>query len=384
VADRTITTDLIGNDRMTPALTSAGRSADKLDGQTRRMGAGFGKFGRALEKDVGVRVDKVGGGLTLLSQFIGGPLGAALTAGAFAFDTLSTILGIVSVANIKAAATWVAHKAAMVATAVATKMVAAGQWLLNAALAANPIGIVIIAIVALVAVLVIAYKRSATFRAIVQGAMHGAAAAIRFLGNAAQAVFGWIKNNWRTLVAVLAGPLGIAVRLVLRHWDAIRAGTVAKVSALLSFVRGIPGRIKSALGNLGGLLRGAGGAIIDGLINGIRAGFARVQSTLSSLTSLLPSWKGPPAVDRRILHRSGELVLQGFGEGLQSGFAGVRADLGGLTSTLATATPGAGAAGGLVVQVNIPLGFVGSPRELASAIRKALASDSVRTHGAMA
>ena len=42
---------------------------------------------------------------------------------------------------------------------------------LNAALSANPIGLVVIAIAALVAGLIYAYQHSATFRAIVQGAM---------------------------------------------------------------------------------------------------------------------------------------------------------------------------------------------------------------------
>lgn len=49
----------------------------------------------------------------------------------------------------------------------------AAQWLFNAAMDANPIGIVIIAIAALAAGLIVAYKKSATFRSIVQGAFNG-------------------------------------------------------------------------------------------------------------------------------------------------------------------------------------------------------------------
>src|SRR4029450_5101161 len=49
----------------------------------------------------------------------------------------------------------------------ATKAWTAVQWLLNAALTANPIGLVITVIAALAAGIVIAYNHSETFRAIV-------------------------------------------------------------------------------------------------------------------------------------------------------------------------------------------------------------------------
>ncbi|QIM22887.1 hypothetical protein G7075_20050 [Phycicoccus sp. HDW14] len=55
----------------------------------------------------------------------------------------------------------------MLAGAAATGIVTAAQWLWNAALTANPIGIVVVAIAALVAAIVLAWKNSETFRAIV-------------------------------------------------------------------------------------------------------------------------------------------------------------------------------------------------------------------------
>lgn len=61
----------------------------------------------------------------------------------------------------------IAGTAATIAQNVATKAAAAGQWLLNAALTANPIGLVIAAIALLVGGVVLAYKKSETFRGIV-------------------------------------------------------------------------------------------------------------------------------------------------------------------------------------------------------------------------
>lgn len=74
--------------------------------------------------------------------------------------------------------------------------VTAAVWLVNAALAANPIGIVVIAIAALVAGLVIAYNESETFRNIVD-------TAFRAIGDAGA----WLWNNalQPALVAIVQG-----------------------------------------------------------------------------------------------------------------------------------------------------------------------------------
>lgn len=78
------------------------------------------------------------------------------------------------------AAVWVAelikiglYLAMSGAVAIATGVWTAAQWLLNFALSANPIGLIILAIVALVAAVVIAYQKSETFRGIVQGLWGG-------------------------------------------------------------------------------------------------------------------------------------------------------------------------------------------------------------------
>jgi len=49
---------------------------------------------------------------------------------------------------------FVAHKVALIAASIVTKVAAAAQWLLNAAMSANPIGLIILAIAALVAAIV--------------------------------------------------------------------------------------------------------------------------------------------------------------------------------------------------------------------------------------
>jgi hypothetical protein len=73
----------------------------------------------------------------------------------------------------------------------ATRTWAAVQWLLNAALTANPIGIVIVAVAALVAAIVVAWQKSEKFRDIVKGVWQA-------VQDKVGAVVGWIKTTWGT------------------------------------------------------------------------------------------------------------------------------------------------------------------------------------------
>src|SRR5690606_21748924 len=87
-------------------------------------------------------------------------------------------------ATVVAGAASAAFAARMAVIRAVTLAWAAAQWVLNAALLANPIVLIITVIIALAAALVIAYKRSETFRNIVN-------AAFRVVGMAAL----WMWNN---------------------------------------------------------------------------------------------------------------------------------------------------------------------------------------------
>jgi len=112
----------------------------------------------------------------------------------------------------------IAAKAAAIASAAATKAWAAGQWLLNAALTANPIGLVVIAIAALVAGVILAYKHSETFRDIVNGVWNAiktvAGPIIEWLGGAVVDTWEAIKTAtatvWPVIKDLIITPAGEA------------------------------------------------------------------------------------------------------------------------------------------------------------------------------
>lgn len=141
----------------------------------------------------------------------------------------------------------VASAAAQKIAAAATKVWTVVQGAFNAVMAANPIVLVTLAIAALVAGVIIAYKKFKPFRDFVDGTF-------RVIKNAAIGLFNWVKQNWPLLLGILTGPIGLAVVLIAKNWDTIKNATAAAfdwirgkvttvVSNVIDFVKSIPGKI---------------------------------------------------------------------------------------------------------------------------------------------
>lgn len=180
---------------------------------------------------------------------------AARTAGAWVAAQLRTLA-----ATARATATFVAQRVAMVATTVATKAAAAGQWLLNAAMRANPIGLIITLLVALAAGLVLLWKKSDTFRAIVTGAFNGIKTAAMWLWNRAlKPFFSWLGKIFVWIWQKIIKPY---VGFIVAYWKMV--GRVAMWlwrNAILPAIHGIGALIswwwKNVVKRYFALVRGA-------------------------------------------------------------------------------------------------------------------------------
>ena len=118
---------------------------------------------------------------------------------------LSTAAGNAGIiASIRGRAAMIGQAIAAKAVAVASKAWAAVQWLVNAALTANPIGIVVVAIAALAAGIIYAYKHSETFRRIVDTAFKAIKGAV---GTAVNFIIGLFRAWFNTSTTVVLGIL---------------------------------------------------------------------------------------------------------------------------------------------------------------------------------
>lgn len=158
-------------------------------------------------------------------------------------------------------------------------------------------------------------------------------------------VWNSIKSTCNSITSTVSGAISWVRNLISNGWSYVRSitssmwsGIVSTVSSwvnsMMSTVRNIPINIQNVFSNAGSWLWNAGKNVIQGFINGLSSMFSAVQNKLSSLTSYLPSWKGPAPVDRVILKDAGQLVMQGFINGLESQYGAVRKSLQGFTEDL--------------------------------------------------
>jgi len=112
--------------------------------------------------------------------------------------------------------------------AAALKQTTIAQRILNSTMLMSPITWWIVGIVALIAILVVMYKKFDWFREFVDKVFKGIKIAI-------EAVINWVKDNWPLLLAILLGPFGLLVYGIAKYWDEI-----------IEFVKGIPGKIAAA------------------------------------------------------------------------------------------------------------------------------------------
>lgn len=130
----------------------------------------FEKFQPALEKGIELLQGLANNEPALISLTAAiGALVAAFVAGkilTFANNIQNAILAMKGLEAVTKSQTlaMAAQKIGMIASTAATKAAAAAQWLLNAAMDANPIGLIVIAIAALVAAFVLLWNKSEAFR----------------------------------------------------------------------------------------------------------------------------------------------------------------------------------------------------------------------------
>lgn len=297
-------------------LKDVGRAAGDMAGDVGRAAASAASrmdtVGEAAD-GVGSRTSQAAGGLGDLAGglqatgLVSESTAAAMETGAAAVQGLTGVMDLANLALTLQPVKWLAAKTGQVAYSVASKATAAAQWALNAAMSANPIGLLIIAIVALVAIFVVAYKRSETFRNIVNKAFSAVRAVA---GVVIRAVIGFFVSFGST-VASVGGKV------------------VGAIGRVITLVRGIPGKIKGALSGAGTWLVSAGKDVIRGLWNGLSSMAGWIKSKVIALvSSILP---GPVkkvlgiASPSRLFKQYGRWTSEGLGIGIQQR-AGMVAD----------------------------------------------------------
>lgn len=275
----------IGIGGLVKALLPANSGMTDLTGGMVRASEAFARWGAGLENSAGfarfVDMAKTGGAavgtfagaalhlLVAISPLLGTTaLLATLLANVVsaiptpALTVLAGVLGAITI-GLKL---WALYQAAATA---ATKVATAAQWLWNTALAANPITWVIVGIVALVAAIVILWKKNEGFRDFIKRAWSAILGAFK-------GVWEWVQRTWPKLTGIFTRPVASAVSGISRSWQRLKQGAgdavqwvIDRARRLVDWAQDLPGRLLRAVGDVAGTMGSIGRDIVTGIWDGL-------------------------------------------------------------------------------------------------------------------
>lgn len=242
--------------------------------------------------------------------------GNEVTGSVSAWESFGEVLGYVLAVFLALKVGLLAVQGVMVAVSAVTKAWTAAQWLLNAALNANPIGLLIIGITALIAVGLWLVQNWSTISA--------------WWNNLWESISSWAAEKWNAIVGTITGA-----------WDTIVAGISDFGSSLLA---GITDAWNSVLEYFGGLnLFESGAKLLDTFIEGIKSKVSAlvdsVSGALSSVREYLPfsdAHTGPLSQ----LTLSGSRMMTTLADGVNLGKGGLVASVSGALSAAGTKIQG--------------------------------------------
>lgn len=142
---------------------------------------------------------------------------------------------------------------------------------------------------------------------------------IRFAGYLISTVVPIVLDTIEVLAKIIGKVVSVGKAFVDGVADVAHfvRGVQEKIGNALQTIGEIPGKALSALGDLGGVLLSAGKNLIQGLIDGIASKVGELRDKLTSITNLIPDWKGPLDKDKVLLTPAGEALIEGLINGIE-------------------------------------------------------------------
>ena len=259
----------------------------------------------------------------------------AAIAGAYAFTFLkgAWLAGQAVLFTLRTA--WMLHTGALVAgtaasrtAMVVSKALTAAQWLMNAAMSANPIGLLVVAIVGLIAAGLMLWRN---WDQVVAGGKMLWSGLVTWLGGLWSGFVAWLgglwsgikamaSNTWSSIVTAVSSLMSMGVGQwvqILLNFSPFGLLWTAFTSALSLLGIQVPEKFRSF-----------GSFIIDGLIGGITGRLAALKDAVVGAATSAASWfkqKLGIASPSKVFTQFGGWISEGAAKGIEAGQAGVRA-----------------------------------------------------------
>lgn len=211
---------------------------------------------------------------------------------------------------------------------------------LNLTMAANPIGLVVVAIAGLIAALVMAYKKVDWFRDGVDSAFRFiknvvgevVKAISKFLKNDLEKAFadpiGFLKKNWANIALLIANPFAFGFKMIYQHSETFRNFVNNLFNSILGFLeRYFPG-ITKKFTSFVNVVRNAftngdwsslGKYLVQGIANGIKAGaMLPIKAVQALAKNIWNTFKSALSIHSpsKVMEGEGKQVPAGVAQGI--------------------------------------------------------------------
>jgi hypothetical protein len=156
------------------------------------------------------------------------------------------------------------------------------------------------------------------------------------LTDAIRAVWQWLLNLKDTIFSFFKGAASWLVNTGKDLIGGLLAGIQFVWNNASNWLRGIPGYITGAVGNLWGILWDAGWHALNSLWEGMKNVWDKVANWLGGIGNWIKRIKGPLDKDKVMLLDEGKAIMQGFNKGIQIAYRDVEKTLAGINASVGT------------------------------------------------